>query len=160
MEDTEKMLIKRKVVTGEPPVIVDRTTNREVVVNRDSQTGLAVAIVCAVLVVAGLIGYFAWWSPSRTDVVVTPSSNGSAAQPMAPNPSTTIVTPPTIVSPPPVVNTPPVVVNPSTPAPVQHDKTVIIEHQQEKQTPPPAENESGSGTQTTGSEEGSSTDGQ
>jgi hypothetical protein len=47
------------------PDVVETHTEREVVVDRDtgSSSGAVIGIVLAALLVLGLIGYFAWWSP-------------------------------------------------------------------------------------------------
>jgi hypothetical protein len=89
----------------EPDVVERHDT---VVEDSGSSAGWAIVIVLAVLVVLGLIGYFAFANPNagNTQVRVEQPADTGRAQNIQVNP------PPVINnSPPPVINTPPPVIN-------------------------------------------------
>jgi hypothetical protein len=80
----------------EPDVV--ETHSREVVVDRDTgSSGAVIGIVLAALLVLGLIGYFAWWSPrggSDTNVrVETPADSGRAQDIRVDAPDVNVTTP-------------------------------------------------------------------
>jgi hypothetical protein len=95
------------------PDVVETHTTRETVVDRDTGgSGAVLGIVLAALLVLGLIGYFAWWSPrggSDTSVrVETPADTGRAQDINVTAPDVNVTTPDVNVSPPDInINTPP-----------------------------------------------------
>src|SRR5688572_12912042 len=87
------------------PDVVETHVTRETVVDRDTgSSGAALGIVLAALLVLGLIGYFAWWSPrggSDTNVrVETPAPSGRAQDINVTAPDVNVTAPDVNVTPP------------------------------------------------------------
>jgi hypothetical protein len=98
----------------EPDVV---ETRRETVVeDSGSSAGWAVVIVLAVLVVLGLVGYYAFATPGRSDTtnvrVETPADNGRAQDIHVDAPDVNVA-PPSVNVQPPVINNNPPASNPS-----------------------------------------------
>ncbi len=96
------------------PDVVETHVTRETVVDRDSgSSGAVLGIVLAALLVLGLIGYFAWWSPrgesSTTNVrVETPADSGRAQDINVTAPDVNVTSPDINIAPPDInINTPP-----------------------------------------------------
>ncbi|MEZ0324575.1 MAG: hypothetical protein ACAH95_01595 [Fimbriimonas sp.] len=94
----------------EPDVV--ETHTRETIVESDTgSSGAVLGIVLAALLVLGLIGYFAWWSPnnsSTTNVKVeTPADTGRAQDINVTAPDVNVTAPDVNVSPPDITINPP-----------------------------------------------------
>ncbi len=95
------------------PDVVETHVTRETVVARDSGSGAVLGIVLAALLVLGLIGYFAWWSPrnssSTTNVrVETPAGDAGRAQDInVTAPDVNVTSPDVNIAPPDITINPP-----------------------------------------------------
>ncbi|HSI73355.1 MAG TPA: hypothetical protein VK934_09260 [Fimbriimonas sp.] len=96
------------------PDVVETHTSREVVVDRDTgSSGAVIGIVLAALLVLGLIGYFAWWSPrgsvdsGRAQEIRVDAPDVNVSTPDVHMPDVNVTSPDVNVQPPDVNITPP-----------------------------------------------------